>query len=315
MSEFTVQVNISPGDVSYAHLTVPALLQAHNRLNPHRMVVFDAIPRPGIRDEGTFAERSQIMRKLIASWQEAGLVDSVLELQPSDPAVKRIASRYTRPVSEPFDSRGAPITAYLLPLEEIKSGFWIHYDGDMLLSQKPEYDWAHSGAEMLTRDPHAFAVSPRISPPCDLSTGAEDRPSLHSGAKFERRSDHWRKYFFSARCFLVDVEHFRSMAPFVRWPYVLEVLARRVTNRTYPPFWEIMVHQSFTQRERTYRIDLSAKEAFLIHPADKGNKFIELLPFILSNLKLGRVPDAQRGMEDLDIDAWDKYINLHGGTK
>ena len=316
MAQFTVQVNVSPGDAAYAGVTVPALLRAHDGLDPHRMVVLDAVPRPGLRDERTFAERTDRMRAAIAEWKEAGLVDTVLELTPGAPAIARIARRYTRPVTEPFDSRGAPITSYLLPLEAIETGFWIHYDGDMLLSQQGGYDWAREGAERLAEQPRAIAASPRVAPPFERPAGFPDQPSLtRAGARIVRRPDHWETYFFSARCFLVDVERFRSLAPFVRWPYLLEVLARRATNRTYPPFWEVMVHQSYTHPGRMYRLDLASEQAFTLHPADKGDRFLDLAPFILEAIREGKVPTAQEGVEDVDLDAWEAYRLTHGSAR
>jgi hypothetical protein len=59
------------------------------------------------------------------------------------------------------------------------------------------------------------------------------------------------------------------------------------------------------RRLGAYRIDLMTERAFVVHPNDKGARFLRLLPDIAAAVERGDVPRAQRGWENLKLDAWE----------
>jgi hypothetical protein len=52
----------------------------------------------------------------------------------------------------------------------------------------------------------------------------------------------------------------------------------------------------------------------VIHPNDKGQRFLTLLPRLLGSIGRGEVPDAQRGHENIVLDAWDPAVREPGAA-
>jgi hypothetical protein len=187
----------------------------------------------------------------------------------------------------------------------------LHYDADMLLYQAPGTDWTRDGLARLMRDPRAAAVTPRVSAPFASHLATRDSPSLQATHPDLRAVDGaWRIGWFSARCFLVDLQRLRGWGRFLslRDPkYLAEVIARRWLVRGYPPAAELMIHK-LAIRHGGYRLDLETEDAFVIHPNDKGPRFLRLLPGMLRAIAGGRVPDGQRGWENIVLDAWEPFL-------
>lgn len=308
----TLQISLSAGDASYAHLTVPALLRAHQSLECHRLLILDVIPPFWLDDLGSFPGRVATMRELCARLLRNGDVDEVVELGEHDPILKTLQRKYLRPIRRTHGV-GTPLSSYVLPLELIRDGLWLHYDGDMLLYQKPGTDWVHEAAAFLSRFPDAIAASPRISPPFAPIGSPEDRPSkVKGGATRLDFDDHWRVYWISTRCFLADVNQWRNLAPFIRYRNLPELAARKLLHRGYPPSLEGLLHNAYTRPRKMFRVDLKSGSAFLLHPRHKGELFDRLLPKIIQWVEGGKVPEGQRGWENIEMEAWAKDFGASG---
>ena len=90
------------------------------------------------------------------------------------------------------------------------------------------------------------------------------------------------------------------------WP---ELTARRVLKRTYPPAFESIITKSLKSKLFKTRYFIQ-EDTWFIHPEDKGQLFLELLPSIIENVKAGKFPPAQAGNETVDLPAWKNYLQL-----
>ncbi len=79
-------------------------------------------------------------------------------------------------------------------------------------------------------------------------------------------------------------------------------------ERTFPPPPEIMLFKRICG-DGGWRFDLGTEQAWLLHPTDKGAQYQRLLPGIQQAVREGRVPDAQRGWEDLKLDEWRRFLD------
>jgi hypothetical protein len=113
--------------------------------------------------------------------------------------------------------------------------------------------------------------------------------------------------WFSTRCFLIDRVRLSNYLPLARGRYYLEVLLRKWLNRSYPPDVEMMLFHTLRPRGG-FRIDLTTDRAWIVHPAQKDEKFIRLLPKLILNIAHGKVPPNQLGRTDLCLDKWSKYL-------
>lgn len=125
MNELTLQINLSPGDLAYAELTVPALLAAHPEASERLLIVDVCKPqRTQIVDpakrfpEPAFSERAAAIVELAERFLRAGQVDRVVVLRPGDPLFVQLSRRYMRSwVRETHDYGGCALMASLAAFE------------------------------------------------------------------------------------------------------------------------------------------------------------------------------------------------------
>lgn len=308
MSEITLQINLSAGDVNYAALTVPALLAAHPGVAERVLVVDVCKPqRTGIVDPSTrypepgYSQRAAEITRLAAEFQAKGLVDRVITLRPNDPLFATLSERYLRRwVTETHDYGGCALMAYLAAFECCRTRWLLHYDADMLLHQAPGFDWAAVASQVLADDPELIAAIPRPSPP--LVTGP-DAPSRTERLSLRPHALGWLNQWFSTRCYLFDVERLRGLLPLLQGRIYWEMLAALWLRRGYPRSPEIMLFRRLRAAGK-WRLMLNDSRAWLLHPTKKDAAFRAALPELLARVRDGQCPEAQRGIQDVDLPAW-----------
>jgi hypothetical protein len=60
------------------------------------------------------------------------------------------------------------------------------------------------------------------------------------------------------------------------------------------------------------RLDLKSEKAWILHPDQKREQFLRLLPAILEAVAAGQVPDGQRGWEDVRLPLWEEFLDARG---
>lgn len=300
-ADLTVVINIAAGDITYADLTVTSLAKAHRKCAKEIILIVDDT-KAQFSDfydhqkryhEPNFSQKIQKIKAIAQQLKQDGLVDKVINT--SDFSARNLSKKYSKNlVKATHDFRGAPITAYLVGFEICTTQYLVRYDGDMLLYQ-PNTDWALKGIELLKKYPDCIAVSPQPSPP-------------NQNQKNDLNFD--PTYWFSTRCTLFDQFKLINTIPFIQVKYGIELLLRKWLNKTYPPAFETILVQRLKKLnfKNYYLINY---DCWLLHPENKNELFINLLPEILSAIKKGNYPIEQANQETLALDIWQKYFKLN----
>lgn len=318
MNDTTLQINLSPGDVAYAPLTVPALLAGHPHVTERLLVVDLCKPQPTrIVDparrfpEPAYSERVARIAAFADQLLASGQVDRVVTLRPGDALFPVLSRTYLRSwITETHDYGGCALMSYLAAFELCRTRWLLHYDADMLLYQAPGYDWAAPARAVLAARPALVAATPRTCPPPEN----DGLPSLDEGLPHEQIAEGWTAAWFSTRCGLFDRNRLRSYLPLVSGRLWWDSLLRKLTGRGYPRSPEVLLGHRLG-RAGARRLCLRSREAWLIHPADKGPEFLSLLPQILASVRAGSAPAGQHGRNDLQLSAWRDALAADGSPR
>jgi hypothetical protein len=311
----TLQINLAAADRTYAHHVVPALARSHRAAVRDIIVTIDYTkPQktkqtdPAVRcREPEFSEHLEELRALAESLKRDGVIDRVLCLRSDDPWLKQVTRKYSGPwIPETHDYGGRPITGYWAGIEAARTRYVIHYDGDMFLYQAPGFDWALHAIPFLAKQERALSASPRLTPPYASRIPWGDYATTHEGMPLFPVEGGWKQHYFSTRVFLIDRQKLERYLPVGRGPILLEQLAVKALRRGFPRSAEKMLWTT-VGREGGYRLILSTEHAWVLHPNWKPPEYPELVPSILECVAANRVPDAQLGKSELQLDAWKAF--------
>jgi len=316
MHDTTLQINLSPGDIAYAQMTVPALVEAHRANVDEKLAIVDCCrpQRTKIVDpdrrfpEPEFSQRVEQICAIAEELKAKGYLNRIVYLRPGEPLLSLLSRKYLGNwVHETHDYGGCALISYLAALEVPKTRYILHYDADMLLYQISGYDWSVEAKYLMDREYQAVAASPRISPPFSKEKNISDAPSLHEGRPLSTVEGGWRNDWFSTRCYLIDGEKLASYLPLLQGRLLLETLAMKYLNRGYPRSPEIMLFKRVGVAGG-WRLNLKFEQAWLLHPATKPPRYLELLPQIQRAIQQGQVPVEQRGYADINLSAWEDFL-------
>lgn len=297
-ADLTVIINLCHADAPYAALTAGHLAKSHREQAKEIIVVIDDIqaqPSDFYNHQERFKEPdfSINLEKIITianQLQLDGLADQVLILSKYSTKTHLHQKYLNNHVTATHDFRGAPITAYLAGFEACKTQYLVRYDGDMLLHQSA-VDWVLTGINLLQQHADCIAVSPRPAP-------------TEMSESFSVTTD--PTYWFSTRCTLFDRIKLLTTTPFIYGKYRRELLMRKWMQKTYPPALETMVCQRLQNAGlKNYYL---LNHGWLIHPEQKNQLFVTLLPRIILEIEKGNFPAEQVNKENLDLSAWEKYL-------
>jgi len=311
-SRYTLQINLSPGDLLYGERTVPALIEAHRRHAERVLLVVDLCrPERTISVDpdskfpiDVFRERCEQTRRMADSIQRLARVDEVVLLEADDPLHRKLNRRWLGiDIRRTHDFSGCALTAYFAGFDLPTTRHVVHYDADILLYQSPDFDWGLAGMEAAESMADVLAVSPLLTPPFD-----GDAPEREPGLPQTRVPGGWVDDWFSTRCLMIDRDRLAKQLPLVRSPKRLAIYtARWVTGRGWPPSPELLIHQNAGDRGMK-RLILNDKRAWILHPNPKNEKYYKLLDGIMESVSRGEVPEEQRGLQDLKLDAWERRL-------
>ncbi len=311
MPPFTLQVNLSPGDLGYAELTVPRLVAAHPGAAERLLVVDCCRPQATriVDPERRFArpafdDRVAAVRGLAGRWRRSGLFDRLEFIEPGDPRLGALARRFVRPwMTETHDYGGCAFMAYWAALAAARCPLLVHYDADIVLRHPAASDWVVEAAAAMAAAPGVIAAAPRTSPPGWAPAPAADAPSRHEGRPLARTPAGWLHDWFSSRCFVLDCGRLGPHLPLIGAVEGLGWRFRRLAGRGYPPSPELVLHHGLSRRGLRCLI-LSNPETWLLHPGVKPPDLAALLPRLFAANDAGMLPPSQRGCADIDFPAW-----------
>ncbi|TKC08176.1 hypothetical protein FA048_13540 [Pedobacter polaris] len=309
----TLQINLSPGDINYAHLTVPALVNQHSSIKRRLLVVDCCKPQqtklvnPSKKyPEPTYSENVLKIKEIANSLLAKGIVSDIYFIEKGDPLVAITSKKYLRNiVKETHEYGGIGITSYLAGLELCKTRYVLHFDGDMLLYQKPDFVWYEKAIQLLEQNTDCISICPGAAPLNGLKIS---KPSYDHWSKFKVVTNGFKDEFFSARQFLIDKERLEKMLPILKGPALVETLLVKYLNRGYPRAVENMFFKRFKYAGK-YRFMMSADDCWSLHPLNKPIVYINLLPEIILSVNNGVVPEKQLGHENIQLSAWVEFLN------
>ena len=312
----TLQINLAAVDVPYAKYVVPHLARMHRAAAREVLLTVDFCkPQktrqtdPAVRcKEPEFTRKLEELRALGDSLQKEGLVDRVLCLRSEDPWLRTVNRKYTGPwPSETHDYGGRPITGYWAGIEAAHTRHVIHYDGDILLYQEPGFDWAVHAIPFMAKQDLALSAAPRPTPPYASRIPYGDYSCIHEGMPIFPVEGGWKHYYFSARAFVVDRRKLERYLPLCRGRILLEQLAVKAFRRGFPRSAEKMLW-STVGAAGGYRLILSTERAWMLHPNTKPPEYVALVPAILECVANNRVPTAQLGQSEIELEAWQAFV-------
>jgi hypothetical protein len=320
MHNVTLQINLSPGDIAYAHLTVPALVEAHYTNVDEKLAIVDCCPPQNgkyVRSERKlssteFYHRVEKICAIVETLKEKRYLDRIVYLHPGNSLQQILSYKYLGDwVHETHDYLGCGLMSYLAAFEVTTTQYLLHYDGDMLLYQAPGYDWLLEAKNLIAKYPKVVTACPRISPPFHKDNNIPDTPSLkkeiHQAHPLNRIEEGWQDDWFSDRCYLIDREKLFSYLPLLRGWFLIKTLVAKYTGRGYPRTSESTLCSGVGSAGGR-RLILASEQAWLLHPASKPDRFTELLPQIQQFIRQGDVPVEQEGLVDIHLSAWENYL-------
>lgn len=297
-ADLTLIINLCPGDAAYAALTAGHLAKAHRWQAQEIIVIIDDTKaqhsafydhKNRYQEPGYSISLAKITA-VACQMQAVGLADKVLILSQYAEKTHLHKKYLNNRVTATHDYRGAPITAYLAGFEACKTQYLVRYDGDMLLHQLT-VDWVLTGIDLLQKHADCIAVSPQPAP---------------SVMKQDMAVEIDPTYWFSTRCTLFDRLKMLSTTPFIYGKYRRELLLRKWMQKTYPPALETIVCNRL--KSAGFKNYYLLNHGWLIHPEQKNQLFLDLLPQIILEIEKGNYPNGQANKETLDLPAWEKYL-------
>lgn len=313
--DVTLQINISPGDINYAALTVPALLEQHKDIKKKLLVVDCCRPQrtklvdPNIRfPSDKFKKNVEKIKKICMHFVEEELVSDIYFLYADDPLIDRVAKKYLRGIyNTTHAAGGAANMSYWIGIDMPDTRYVLHYDADMMLYQASGYRWVDEAILELESNQNVLMAVPRLCPPINNVL-----PSLHEGRPIMDGKNYWLNDWFSTRQFLLDKSRLEQYLPLVTTKVMIELMIRKYTRRAFPIDPEILLFKSVGSRHGR-RLMLKNEQSWSLHPDNKSQSYIEILPQMISLIKKGIYPPAQRGYENINLEAWMMFIQKEMG--
>jgi hypothetical protein len=186
MNDVTLQINLSPGDIPYAAITVPALIRQHQGVD--RVLLLVDTCKPGKTKlvdpesrfpEPDFSKRVEQIVSIAQIIQKQTPNCDLYILKPGDALIKTLGDLYLGGwYYNTHDFGGCANMAYWAGFELPATRYVIHFDADMLLYQKAGYSWVEEAITLMNLHPSAVAATPRYNTPFE---GANSRPSFQHG--------------------------------------------------------------------------------------------------------------------------------------
>ncbi|GGE44421.1 hypothetical protein EV200_101227 [Pedobacter psychrotolerans] len=311
INQVTLQINISPGDINYAGLTIPALVANHSDIKKRLLIVDCCRPQktklvdpdlkfPIHNFEKNVEKIIEISKKLLKD----NIVTEVHYLYHDSPLFKVVSKKYLNNLYDCTHAAGGTANmSYWVGIELCNSKYVLHYDGDIILYQKSDYSWVEEALSLMLKEENVIIAVPRLAPP----PNEIDYPSYQEGREITSFEKFWINDWFSTRHFLLDKEKLNSFLPLVIGKVKVELLLRKYLRRAFPIDPEMLLFKSLGRRG-CKRLILKNKNAWITHPADKPENFLRNVKKIISEVKQGNFPLEQMGYENINLDAWINFI-------
>lgn len=309
MPSCSLWMMVARTDIPFMMHTIPHLVRMNNFPFQERVLAIDTAPlsgdkvnRPGV---GTMAQLRDRVGQLLAD----GVVDRAVDIN-YEPSYRDYVYRkhFGSPIRPTHNYKGYPILGTIFKIEECQSDYMLHFDSDMLLYQRPDYNWIADGIALMAKHPTIMSIRPLTGPP-----RVDGR--MHQIFPYEEAEGFYQFKFFGSRAYLLDRKGFEQLFPFPiiwrsfrhkfldRLPVNLKTGLNYLTGKGKLDSWEIMVSEKL-ERTDFVRAVLTNPQAWTLHPKDRSPEFITALPRIIEQIEAGSYPAEQAGYYDLKTELW-----------
>lgn len=294
-------------DVPFLEPMVKHIVGANCYPFSERILVLDVLPPAQPESRGNDEGRRKQLERIGQHLQSEGWIDEVLKLRVDEPRLAEWKHKhFTEGVNTLRDERGIPLFGWIAGIEaSTDDRYHVHFDSDIFLFQKPDFDWVQEGLHVMKSDPSALFMAPRPGPP----TPAGDLRGQSDEYVHDRETGVFQFKTFSSRRFLVDKERLRELLPLD--PLYIsrrDRLVRFFTGESTIQPWEAIVSHALKQSS-FYRGHLSTENAWVLHAPDHGPSFISHLSELVQTIEGGSYPEEQAGYYDLRLNDWVKNDN------
>jgi hypothetical protein len=290
----TLSIMVARSDVPFLPYTIPHLVRMCKYPFKRKSLIRDTAP---LADE--FAQRSNVgtLSQLISCCDQlltSGLIDEVIDIDYSEECRSRIYEKhFDADLKDTHGSLGTSIFGYIYSLAMAHTDYLVHFDCDMLIHQSPDICWIEQGIAVLQERPDVIVINPRPGPPS--SDGV-----LHQLEPYNLDTEGFYSFkCFSSRLYLIDINRFNQLLP----------LHPEVMSNGKLALWERMVTQRMMEKS-FIRADLTAANAWSLHPTDHGLNFVTALPRIIEKIEEGWYPKEQAGYYDLRLGMWMRDLGI-----
>ncbi|KYC42574.1 hypothetical protein WA1_18400 [Scytonema hofmannii PCC 7110] len=309
-----LSIMVARTDIPFMMHTIPHLVRTCNFPFNERVLAVDTAPlsgdkvgRPGI---GTMEQLRNACEQLLS----LNVVDKIVDFDYTKKHQQQIYKKHFGSAIKPTHNyKGYPILGTIFKIENCKSDYFLHFDSDMLLHQKQNYNWIEHGIQLMQENPEVIAVRPLTGPPTKDG-------NLYQRFQYEYdTAGFYRFKFFSSRAYLINRKRFESFLPIpVIWrpfrreflnalPLQIQTILCNLTGAGALDSWEVMVSKKMEQTSYV-RATIASDKAWTLHPVNRSQDFIQALPKIIEKIEAGWYPPEQAGHYDLKWDIWQEIL-------
>ncbi|MUG94048.1 hypothetical protein F7734_17285 [Scytonema sp. UIC 10036] len=293
----TLQINLAPSDWLHAKYTLPHQLRQLAQQVDEILLTLDLHRSPGRFSEG-WQERLPKIQNLI---QECCTQYPHVHLKEVDYSPKVVAN-----VSDMFfgglpippkDFRGGPFYSYFFGLYSAQHNYIFHLDSDLMFGGGSS-TWIAEAIDLLNQRPNVLVCGPLPGPP---TADGQLRSQVAETEPYD--SPAFRFSSLSSRYFLLDRNRFTSLVKKLPLKYApIRGIIKALVEGNYPYnlpekiFTEAMLENSL------YRIEFLGKQTGMwsLHPPYRSKNFYDCLPELIQRVESGDIPEAQRGVHDVN---------------
>lgn len=297
-------------DIPFMMQTIPHLVKMNNFSFEEKVLAIDTAPLSGDKTRRPGIGSMEDLRNCCYQLLNLGVIDRIVDINYEKEYKNKVyLKHFGSLINQSHNYKGYPILGTIFTIEDCISDYMLHFDSDMLMYQKSDFNWIKKSMKLMDKKPEIMSMRPLTGPP---KQGGE----LYQKYIYEKESNDLFKFkFFGSRVYLINRKRFDQLLPLpIIWrsyknkfwnklPNNLQTFVNYFTGKGKLDSWEIMVSQQL-EKTNYYRGVLANNNAWTLHPKDRNPEFIKALPNIIKRIENGEFPIKQAGHYDLISELW-----------
>jgi hypothetical protein len=293
----TLQINLAPSDLLYAHHILPHQLRQFGSQVDEILLVLDLHRSAGRFAEG-WEERLPKIKLLIDDCCQQYFHANFKEVDYSPEAKKNVNQMFFNGQDiPPKDFRGGPFYSYFFGLYSAKNDYVFHLDSDLMFGGGSS-TWIEEAIALLSGRPDILVCAPLPGPPTHDGTLksqlAQPEPHYSTAFRFD---------FLSTRLFMIDREKFTTQVKHLSLQSTSTWGILKALVEGNPPYKlpEEMLTEAMSEKSLV-RVDFLGKPPGMwsLHPPYRSKVFYDNLPQLIKKIESGDVPVDQLGDHDIN---------------